>query len=161
VSKTLPSCVANARPDAHGIPGQIRHDATPSIALGLRFRHSADVSVSARHGSQDTANAVGWQHPPGFKSPILRSEVFTLQRGLFSRLGSASPRGYCRLGPGQMRPRGNVSRNCVRPLRVWGADAYSSLVRLNASTVDSDYGQPTGRQLRACAAESELPRRLA
>ena len=41
----------------------------------------------------------------GFKSPILRSEVFTLRWGLFSRLGSASPREYRRLGPGQMRPR--------------------------------------------------------
>ena len=40
---------------------------------GLRFRAFAAISRPERYGYRGTANAVGWQHPPGFKSPILRS----------------------------------------------------------------------------------------
>ena len=49
--------------DSERVPG------TP----GLRFRTIADVITLPRHGCNDTANAVGCNHPPGFKSPILRS----------------------------------------------------------------------------------------
>jgi hypothetical protein len=66
-------CVAIARPYALGIPGRARHDARVSGTAGLHFRTIAVIPGPSRHDGKSTANAVGWQHPPGFKSPILRS----------------------------------------------------------------------------------------
>jgi hypothetical protein len=66
------SCVAIARPNAPHIPGRPRHDAPLSGTPGLHFRTIAAMTGPARHGRQYTANAVGCNHPPGFKSPILR-----------------------------------------------------------------------------------------
>jgi len=67
------ACVAIACPNAPRIPGMVPDDALVSGMPGLRFRTIADMTAPAGHGWKDTANAVGWQHPPGFKSPILRS----------------------------------------------------------------------------------------
>ena len=73
VTRSQPCCVAIACPNAPRISGPTWHDGLRSVMPGLPFRHFADVSVPARHGGKDTANAVGCNHPPGFKSPILRS----------------------------------------------------------------------------------------
>ena len=67
-------CVAIARPYALGILGTTRHDARGSGTAGLRFRTIAVIPGPSRHERKSTANAVGRQHPPGFKSPILRSD---------------------------------------------------------------------------------------
>ena len=75
-------CVASARPYALGIPGRARHDARVSGTAGLRFRMIAVIPGRSRHERKSTANAVGWQHPPGFKSPILRcDQALCLIRG--------------------------------------------------------------------------------
>jgi hypothetical protein len=68
-------CVAIARPYALGIPGRARHDSRLSGTADLPFRTIAVIPGPARHKRKSTANAVGWQHPPGFKSPILRSDL--------------------------------------------------------------------------------------
>ena len=70
----LAVCVAIARPYALGIPGRARHDARVSGTAGLRFRMIAVIPGPSRHERKSTANAVGWQHPPGFESPILRCD---------------------------------------------------------------------------------------
>jgi hypothetical protein len=70
----LAVCVAIARPYALGIPGRARHDARVSGTADLQFRTIAVIPGPSRHERKSTANAVGWQHPPGFKSPILRSD---------------------------------------------------------------------------------------
>ena len=67
-------CVAIARPYAPRIPGRARHDARVSGTADLQFRTIAVIPGPSRHERKSTANAVGWQHPPGFKSPILRSD---------------------------------------------------------------------------------------
>ena len=67
-------CVAIARPYAPQIPGRARHDARVSGTAGLRVRTIAVIPGPSRHERKGTANAVGWQHPPGFKSPILRCD---------------------------------------------------------------------------------------
>ena len=66
-------CVAIARPYVPRTSRQARPNASLSGTSGLRFRTIADMLTPSRHAGKDTANAVGWQHPPGFKSPILRS----------------------------------------------------------------------------------------
>ena len=65
-------CVASARPYAPRIGGRARHDARVCGTAGLPFRTIAVIPGPSRHERKSTANAVGWQHPPGFKSPILR-----------------------------------------------------------------------------------------
>jgi hypothetical protein len=67
-------CVAIARPYALGIPGRAWHDARVCGTAGLQFRTIAVIPGPSRHERKSTANAVGWQHPPGFKSPILRCD---------------------------------------------------------------------------------------
>jgi hypothetical protein len=67
-------CVAIARPYAPRIGGRARHDARVSGTADLQFRTIAVIPGPSRHERKSTANAVGWQHPPGFKSPILRSD---------------------------------------------------------------------------------------
>jgi hypothetical protein len=66
--------VAIARPYALGIPGRARHDARVSGTADLPFRTIAVIPGPSRHERKSTANAVGRQHPPGFKSPILRCD---------------------------------------------------------------------------------------
>jgi hypothetical protein len=78
MSRSAKARVAIARPNAPRTSGPIPEDALLSGMAGLRFRIIADMTEPARHARQDPANAVGWQHPPGFKSPILRSEVVTV-----------------------------------------------------------------------------------
>ena len=67
-------CVAIARPYALGIPGRAWHDARLSGTADLRFRTIAVIPGPSRHERKSTANAVGPCGPPGFKSPILRSD---------------------------------------------------------------------------------------
>ena len=67
-------CVAIARPYALGIPGRARHDARVSGTADLHSRTIAVIPGPSRHERKGTDNAVGWQHPPGFKSPILRCD---------------------------------------------------------------------------------------
>jgi len=67
-------CVAIARPYAPRIGGRARHDARVSGTADLPFRTIAVIPGPSRHERKSTANAVGWQHPPGFKSPILRCD---------------------------------------------------------------------------------------
>ena len=69
-------CVANACPytaGVSGIVGVVADDRPLYGTPGQRFRTIADTMASKRQARQDTANAVGCNHPPGFKSPILRS----------------------------------------------------------------------------------------
>ena len=72
-----PRCVATARPNAPHISGLVPNDAQLSGTPDLQFRTIAAMVAHARHEGENTANAVGWQHPPGFKSPILRSGLPT------------------------------------------------------------------------------------
>jgi hypothetical protein len=67
-------CVAIARPYAPRIGGRARHDARVSGPAGLRFRTIAVIPGPSRHERKSTANGVGPCGPPGFKSPILRSD---------------------------------------------------------------------------------------
>ena len=67
-------CVAIARPYAPRIGGRARHDTRVSGTADLQFRTIAVIPGPSRHDGKSTANAVGWQHPPRFKSPILRSD---------------------------------------------------------------------------------------
>ena len=67
-------CVAIARPYAPRIPGRARHDARVCGTADLQFRTIAVIPGPHRHDGKSTANAVGLYGPPGFKSPILRSE---------------------------------------------------------------------------------------
>ena len=88
-------CVAIARPYALGIPGRARHDARVSGTADMQFRTIAVLPGPSRHGGKSTANAVGRQRPPGFKSPILRSDQ-QFRRAL--RLGGllvSALRGLC------------------------------------------------------------------
>ena len=66
------ACVAIACPNAPRISRQARRNGRLSGTPGLRFRTIADMTARTRHAGKDTANAVGCNHPPGFKSPILR-----------------------------------------------------------------------------------------
>jgi hypothetical protein len=73
---SLPRYAHIARTDASPIRGVL--DLVPDDAAipgmsDLRFHALADVIPGMRQVRQDTANAVGCNHPPGFKSPILRS----------------------------------------------------------------------------------------
>jgi hypothetical protein len=81
------ACVAIARPYAPRIPGRARHDARVSGTADLQSRTIAVIPGPSRHERKSTANAVGLYGPPGFKSPILRSKVFTFDLRLSSRLG--------------------------------------------------------------------------
>ena len=67
-------CVAIARPYAPRIGGRARHDARVSGTADLPFRTIAVMPDPSRHDGKSTANAVGPYGPPGFKSPILRSD---------------------------------------------------------------------------------------
>jgi hypothetical protein len=72
---SLPRCAHNARTNTPRVPGirvRFSGDARLPGTPGLRFRTIADVTPPTQHDGKYTANAVGWQHPPGFKSPILR-----------------------------------------------------------------------------------------
>ena len=71
----LRPCAHIARTNALRISGNLslildsgRVSGTP----GLRFRTIADMMPLTWHDEQGTANAVGCNDPPGFKSPILR-----------------------------------------------------------------------------------------
>ena len=79
---SLPRCAHTARTNALRFSGQARHDAVLSGTPGLHFRTIADVIKLTCHDGQGTANAVGCNHPPGFKSPILRSSQNTQGQGL-------------------------------------------------------------------------------
>ena len=66
------TCVHTARtvtPHVSGAPGLF----ASFRRAGLRFRTIADMMPLSWHDGKSTANAVGCNHPPGFKSPILRS----------------------------------------------------------------------------------------
>ncbi len=68
-------CMAIACPYAErvsGISGRARRDVSLSGPPGLQFRAIAVITGPDRQARQGTANAVGCNHPPGFKSPILR-----------------------------------------------------------------------------------------
>ena len=82
-------CVAIARPYALGIPGRARHDARVSGTADLPFRTIAVIPGRSRHERKSTANAVGCNHPPGFKSPILRSLSSSYVRALQLRRAAA------------------------------------------------------------------------
>jgi len=71
VSRTHAPRTHEARTDVRRKPGTTRQIAGVSGTAGLRFRAFAGISRPERHRCKGTANAVGWQHPPGFKSPIL------------------------------------------------------------------------------------------
>ena len=66
-------CAHIARTYAPHIPGLGLNDARVPGTPGLRFRTIADMTEPAWHDAKGTANAVGSNGPPGFKSPILRS----------------------------------------------------------------------------------------
>jgi hypothetical protein len=68
------ACVAIARPYAPRIPGRARHDARVSGTADRQSRTIAVIPGPSRHEGKSTANAVGPCGPPGFKSPILRSD---------------------------------------------------------------------------------------
>ena len=70
----LAGCVAIARPYAPRIGGRAWHDARVSGTADLQFRTIAVIPGPSRHERKSTANAVGPCGPPGFKSPILRSD---------------------------------------------------------------------------------------
>ena len=67
-------CVAVARPYPPRICGRARHDARLPGTADLQSRTVAVMPGPPRHDGKDTANAVGPCGPPGFKSPILRSD---------------------------------------------------------------------------------------
>ena len=87
-------CVAIARPYALGIPGRARHDARVSGTADLQSRTIAVIPGPSRHERKSTANAVGLYGPPGFKSPILRSDQ---QFRPGARLRGTA--GFCFAGP--------------------------------------------------------------
>ena len=87
---TLSRCVAIARPNAPLIPGTTPTETHVPGTPGLRFRTIAGMIAPTRHDGKDTANAVGWQHPPGFKSPILRSSRAPPRRRATERVGRRS-----------------------------------------------------------------------
>jgi len=74
----LACCAHIARTDGarvRGVRGPVPAGARVSSMPGLRFRAIADMTPLAWQVGQGTANAVGWRHPPGFKSPILRHRL--------------------------------------------------------------------------------------
>ena len=73
MTRSLLRCAHTACTNAPRIPGMVLDNERVSGTPGLRFRTIADMTALAWHGWKDTANAVGCNHPPGFKSPILRS----------------------------------------------------------------------------------------
>jgi len=92
---SLLRCAHTARTDAPPIRGII--DLVPDGAripgtLDLRFHALADMIPGRRQLRQDTANAVGCNHPPGFKSPILRHQAGSWATGV-----GAHPGRYCSL----------------------------------------------------------------
>src|SRR6516225_5352568 len=86
MSRTHAPRTHEARTDARRKPGTTRPIAEVSGTGGLRFRAVAVISRPERYGYRGTANAVGWQRPPGFKSPILRCDQALLPDT--GRLGS-------------------------------------------------------------------------
>ena len=99
-------------PDGAGIPG--RPD--------LRFRALADVMPGMRQVRQDTANAVGCNHPPGFRSPILRAPDL----GVCARAAGSHRRLNVLAGP---HPPG------VGPHRIWHTLDWPGLVAATDATV--------------------------
>jgi hypothetical protein len=82
---SLPRYAHIARTDAppiRGVLDLVPDDAAIPGMSDLRFHALADVIPGMRQVRQDTANAVGCNHPPGFKSPILRSSQNTHGQGL-------------------------------------------------------------------------------
>ena len=80
---SLPRCAHIARTNALRVSGMLSlvlDSGRVSGMPGLHFRTIADMTPQTRHAGNDTANAVGCNHPPGFKSPILR--CFGLPTGL-------------------------------------------------------------------------------
>jgi hypothetical protein len=70
-------CVAIACPYAQRVSGifcRARRDALLSGLPGLPFRTIAVMAGPDPHARHGAANAVGLHGPPGFKSPILRSD---------------------------------------------------------------------------------------
>jgi hypothetical protein len=98
VTRSLSRCAHIARTDALRIRGildlipdalrircildMIPDDERLSGKPGLRFHAVADLIPCERQARQDTVNAVGCKHPPGFKSPILRCEVSPVRPSL-------------------------------------------------------------------------------
>jgi hypothetical protein len=69
----LRGCVAIACPYARRISCSVPSNTQLSGTLDLQFRTIGVMLGLSRHAVQSTANAVGSNGPPGFKSPILRS----------------------------------------------------------------------------------------
>jgi hypothetical protein len=89
-------CVSIACPYAepvYGISGRARRNASLSGPPGLRFHAIAVMTGQVRQAWHGTANAVGCNHPPGFKSPILRSSqaLSRNRQGQGRRCGCARP----------------------------------------------------------------------
>ena len=74
MSRTHAPRTHEARTDARRKPGTTRQVAEIPGTGGLRFGACAAISRPERYGYRGTANAVGPCGPPGFKSPILRSD---------------------------------------------------------------------------------------
>ena len=85
-------CVHTARTAMPGDSGRSGRFASFRRA-GLRFRTIADMMPLSWYNGKSTANAVGCNHPPGFKSPILRFLSSSFAPGFHSGglLLSASP----------------------------------------------------------------------
>jgi hypothetical protein len=99
-------CVAIARPYAPRIGGRARHDARLSGTADLPSRTIAVIPGPSRHERKGTANAVGCNHPPGFKSPILRSQQTFLR--------SIEAKGLTPLyGPPLLATARRVPRSCL------------------------------------------------
>jgi hypothetical protein len=102
MSRTHAPRTHQARTDARRKPGTTRQVAEVSGTGGLRFRAFAAISRPERYGCRGTANAVGLYGPPGFKSPILRSDqAFRLIRGgrETPEMPSGTPRTHRRSRP--------------------------------------------------------------
>jgi len=67
-------CVHTARTAMLRVSGRSGRFASFRRA-GLRFRTIADMMPLSWYNGKSTANAVGCNHPPGFKSPILRHQA--------------------------------------------------------------------------------------
>jgi hypothetical protein len=167
-------CVAIARPYAPRIGGRVRHDARLSGTADLPFRTIAVLPGPPRHDGKSTANAVGWQHPPGFKSPILRCDqqfrpgapsggitgfrfpgpLRGHRRNPAARLPHLypPPRGPCPArNPGRLAPITN--RPAVMSARHGGPGTYPAHDR--AGTVDTNLTSATSRSQETRCADSQ------
>jgi hypothetical protein len=167
-------CVAIARPYAPRIGGRARHDARVSGTADLPFRMIAVIPGPSRHERKSTANAVGPCGPPGFKSPILRSDqqfrpgapsrgtagfrfpgpLRGHRRNPAARLPHRYPprRGPCQArNPG--RPAPITSRPAVMSARHGGPGTYPAHDR--AATLDTNLTSATSRSQQTRCADSQ------